>query len=163
MDPAETTATLQELKALAAQVAELQTRFLTHADRSEVASHGAATSTANWHAVATQTTRQQAHRLMRIARGLDTHEVTRAALAEGRLHLEQAEVILRALDELPADLDPGLAEKAERRLLDLARDHDAKSLKMLGRRILEVVSPEAADAHEATLLARNAPQRPRPG
>jgi hypothetical protein len=101
MDPVETTAALQELKALAAQVAELQTRVLVHADRSDVAGHGAATSTANWHAVTTQTTRPQAHRLMRIARSLDTHELTRVALAEGKLHLDQAEAILRALAPAP--------------------------------------------------------------
>ncbi|HET6938997.1 MAG TPA: DUF222 domain-containing protein, partial [Nocardioides sp.] len=47
-----------------------------------------------------------------------------------------------------------LAEEAEAHLLDLAHDHDAKTLKILGRRILEVVSPETADAHEALLLER---------
>ncbi len=37
MDPAETTATLRELDALAAQVAELQARLLAHADRLQIA------------------------------------------------------------------------------------------------------------------------------
>ncbi len=36
----------------------------------------------------------------------------------------------------------------------LAADHDAKALKQLGRHILEVASPDAADAHEAKLLER---------
>ena len=67
---------------------------------------------------------------------------------------EQAEVILRALDELPDSLDPALVTEAEQHLLDLARDHDAKALRALGRRLLEVVSPETADAHEATLLEK---------
>src|SRR5262249_18939022 len=92
--------------------------------------------------------------LMRIAAALDSHEPTRTALAEGRLQVEQAEVILRALAELPDDLDPELVERAEQQLLVLAGDHDAKALKILGRRILEVVSPETADAHEAKLLER---------
>ena len=73
---------------------------------------------------------------------------------QGRVHVEQAEAILRALTELPADLDPEVLEKAEQHLLELAADHDAKALKHLGRRILEVVSPDAADAHEAALLER---------
>jgi hypothetical protein len=154
MDPMETTAALQELKALAAQVAELHTRVLLHADRSDVAGHSNATSTANWHAVTTQTTRQQAHRLMRIANGLEAHHPTRTALAEGRVQVEQAEAILHALAELPSDLQSELAEKAERHLLELAVDHDAKALKMLGQRLLEVVSPETADAHQAKLLER---------
>ena len=92
--------------------------------------------------------------MMRTAHGLDPHEPTRTALADGRLQVEQAEVILRALDELPDDLDPEIVTQAEARLLDLAADHDAKDLRVLGRRILEVVSPETADAHEARLLER---------
>jgi hypothetical protein len=72
----------------------------------------------------------------------------------GRLQVEQAEVILRAVDELPDDLEVEILEEAEQRLLNLASDHDAKDLRVLGRRILEVVSPETADAHEARLLER---------
>jgi hypothetical protein len=154
MDRAETAATLAELKSLAGQVAELQARVLVHADRSELACHGAATSTAHWYAVTTQATRARAHRLIRLAHGLDTHEPTRAALAEGRVNTEQAEVILSALGELPDDLDPELATQAEAHLVELGADHDAKALRTLGRRILEVVSPETADAHEAKLLDR---------
>lgn len=154
MDPIETTATLKELTALAAQVAELQTRLLVHADRLQVAAETAAGSTATWHAVTTKTTRALAHRLMRTATALDAHEPTRTALAAGRVHLEQAEVIIRALDELPTDLDQDVVERAEAHLLGLAEVHDAKALRILGRRILEVVSPETADAHEAALLER---------
>src|SRR5262245_26718317 len=154
MDPVETTASLHELDALAAQLSELRGRLLLRADQAGVASDGSATSTANWYAVTTQTTRPRAHALMRIASALDTHELTRAALAKGRLQIEQAEVILRGLAELPDDLDAAIASQAEQRLLELAGDHDAKALRILGRRILEVVSPETADAHEAKLLER---------
>jgi hypothetical protein len=154
MNPAQTTSALAELAALAAQVAELQARTLAHADRSEVASASGATSTAHWYAVATVTTRPAAHRLMRLAGSLEAHEPTRSALAAGRVSLEQAEVILRSLAELPDDLDPETLTKAEQHLLQLAADHDAKALGVLGRRLLDVVSPEAADAHEAALLER---------
>ena len=137
-----------------AQLAELKARLLAHADRLQIAGSTAASSTANWHAVATRTTRSAAHRMMRTAHGLEAHEPTRAALADGRIQVEQAEVILRALAELPDDLEVEILEEAEQRLLDLAADHDAKALRVLGRRILEVVSPETADAHEARLLER---------
>ena len=50
MDPTETTATLDEVQAAKAQLAELEARLLAHADRIEVAAATAATSTANWHA-----------------------------------------------------------------------------------------------------------------
>jgi len=116
MDAAETTNALAEVKSAKGQLAELEARLVCHAERSEVASHGAATSTAHWYAVTTQTTRAQAHRLIRLAHGLDTHEPTRAALAEGRVNTEQAQVILSALGELPDDLDPELATQAEQHL-----------------------------------------------
>src|SRR5690349_25111153 len=86
LDPAETTATLLELTALAAQVAELQARLLVHADQSEVTAQTAASSTANWYAVTTRTTRPRAHGLMRLATRLETHEATRTALAEGTVN-----------------------------------------------------------------------------
>ena len=154
MDPAETTSVLDEIQAAKAQLAELKARVLAHADRIDIAGNTGATSTANWHAHRTRTTRPAAHRGMRLATGLESHDATRAALAAGRVHVEQAEAILRALAELPDDLDPGITVKAEQHLLALAADHDAKALKQLGRHILEVVSPDAADAHEAKLLER---------
>ena len=142
------------MQAAKAQLAELEARLLAHADRIEVAAATAATSTANWHAHTTQTTRAQAHRAMRLAQGLEDHDPTRTALAEGRIHVEQAEAILRALTELPADLDPKLLAQAEQHLLDLATQYDAKALKHLGQHILEVACPDAADAHQAMLLER---------
>ena len=154
MDPAETTAALAEVQAAKAQLAALEARLLAHADRTELAAATAATSTANWHAHATRTTRTQAHRAMRLAQGLEDHDLTRTALAAGRIHVEQAEAILRALADLPDDLDAAWVQKAERHLLDLAAEHDAKALKHLGRHILEVACPEAADAHQAALLER---------
>ena len=154
MDPTETIAAVAEVQSAKAQLAELEARLLSHADRIDLAGSTGATSTANWHAHQTRTTRPAAHRAMRLATDLAGRDLTRTALATGRVHVEQAEAILRALADLPADLDADLLEKAERHLLELAADHDAKALKHLGRHILEVASPEAADAHEAALLER---------
>jgi hypothetical protein len=154
MDATESTAALAEIGSAKAQLAELEARLLCHADRIEIAANTGTASTAKWHAHLTTTTQREAHRLIRVATGLDTHEPTRDALASGRVNVEQAEVILRALDELPADVDADVIERAETHLLDLAQVHDAKALRVLGRRILEVVSPQAADVHEARLLER---------
>ena len=38
-------------------------------------------------------------------------------------------------------------------MLALARDHDARDLKQIGKRILDVVAPEVGECHEATVLA----------
>jgi hypothetical protein len=86
MDPADTMVTLDELAALAAQVAALQARVLGHAQQIALPAETGSTSTANWHAHRTRTSRPVAHRLMRLAEGLDQHDATRIALAEGGLH-----------------------------------------------------------------------------
>ena len=67
MDATETTATLAEVQSAKAQLAELEARLLAHADRIDVAGNTGATSTANWHAHTTRTTRAAAHRVMRLA------------------------------------------------------------------------------------------------
>ncbi|WP_084151700.1 HNH endonuclease signature motif containing protein [Nocardioides halotolerans] len=154
MNADDTVATIAEVQSAKAQLAELEARLLTHAGRVDLPAQTGATSTATWHAATTRTTKTHAHRTMRLADGLEHHQATRTALAEGRLHLEQAEAILRALADLPDDLDSAITAGAEQRLLEYAREFDAKHLKVLGRRILEVTSPETADAHEATLLER---------
>ena len=154
MDATQTGTTLAEVQKVKAQTAELEARLLAHAGTIDLAGQSGATSTANWLAHHTRTTRREAHRLARVATGLETHEPTRAALAQGVVNLEQAEAILRGLDTLPNDLDPDLVTKAEEHLIGLAEDHDAKALKNLARRLLEVVAPEEADAHEAALLEK---------
>jgi hypothetical protein len=154
MDPAETTTAIGDVQSAKAQLAELEARLLAHADRIELPSQTGATSTANWHAHRTRTTRPAAHRVMRLGQGLESHDLTRTALAAGHIHVEQAETILRALAELPTELDAELMEQAETHLLAEAAHHDAKTLRILGRRILEILDPDAADAHEAALLER---------
>jgi hypothetical protein len=154
MDAGETMTTLDEVHRLRAQAAELEARLLSQADRIGLPAETGATSTANWHAHRTRTSRPQAHRQLRLAKALEDHEPTRMALAEGRVHAEQAEVILKGLADLPDDLDPQLVEQAERHLITQAADFDANGLRNLARRLLEVVAPDAADAHEAELLER---------
>ena len=123
-----------------------------------------ATSTATWLAHHTKTTPAAAHRTTRLAAGLETHDQTREALAEGRVHVEQAEVILRALDDLPADLDPDLVQEAEAHLLAEAEHFDARALKRFGRRLLEVVAPRPpTPTKPSSSSARNATRPPPAG
>ena len=149
-----TTTTIADVQAVKAQLAALEAQLLSHAKQIDLPGDTAASSVANWHAVATRTTRVVAHRAVRLSDGLEHHDLTRQALAEGRVHVEQAEVILRALADLPDDLTPALVAKAEAHLLEQAGTFDAKALKILGRRILDVIDPECADAHEAMLLEK---------
>ena len=156
---------LVELTRLAARVAELELRVAVHADRIDVGSDIGATSTGSWWAHTSRLTRAEAHRNVKLATALDTRfERVRHGLAAGDVLTEQAQVIVRALEALPADLDAEIVTDAETTLVELAADHDAKALRILGRRILDVVAPDVAEAHEAKLLdaeERRAEQRMR--
>src|SRR3954451_24513201 len=154
MDPAETASTLVEVTRLKAKLAELEARVAMHADEVQVGDTAGATSTANWLAHQTKQTRPAAHRTVRFGYQLDTHTVVRDALAAGDLLADQAHVIIDAVTNLPDDLDRDLITHAERHLVTEARDHDARALRILGRRLLDVIDPAAADAHEAKLLER---------
>ena len=153
MSPAETEQTLVALTRLTSQIGELELRVAEHAASVGVGDAQGATSTAAWWAHATRQTRLEAHRKMRLALGLERFPLVRDGLVAGDLTLEQASVIVRALGELNPDLDYDVRAQAQARLVVLAREHDAKSLRILGRRILDVLDPVAADEAEAKKLA----------
>jgi hypothetical protein len=155
MDPDEAAATLVAATRLLAKLTGLQLRVAAHADSAQVGATTGATSTANWWAHATRQTRAETHRQLALAKHLaEGHEPVRAALAAGEVLVEQAQVIVRATEQLPADLDAGLVDEAERHLVAEARHHDAKTLRILGKRLFEVIAPDQADEHEAKLLER---------
>ena len=70
------------------------------------------------------------------------------------LRTEQARVIAEAVDALPAHVDRETRERAESVLLELAAQHDARDLKQIGKRILDVVAPEVGESHEADALQK---------
>jgi hypothetical protein len=156
MTDAETRATLRELTLAEARLAELKLRVAAHGEKNKIGDDSGATSTANWWAYTTKATRAATHRDVKLANALDqdAHEPIRRALAAGDILVDQAAAIVRAVDSLPEEAEAWVAPKAQQWLLDQARDHDAKALRILGKRILEVVDPAAADAHEARLLEK---------
>ena len=105
-----------------------------------------------WWTHATRTTRAEAHRTARTADALARHATVRDALAAGTLLTDQARVIVEAVDALPDDVEAWVPPAATAFLLEKAGEHDAKALRVLGRRLLEVIDPEAADAEESRRL-----------
>ncbi|MEP9365419.1 DUF222 domain-containing protein [Nocardioides sp. CN2-186] len=154
MTAVEASTTLVDLTRLEARVCELKARVAAHADDLGVGEEVGATSTANWLAHQTKQTRPEAHRVVRLGHDLQVHTITRDALAAGDLVVEQARAIIRAVDALPDDLDSELVAQAERFLVERAAELDARALAIAGKRLLEVIAPDAADAHEAKLLER---------
>ncbi|MEP7740422.1 DUF222 domain-containing protein [Nocardioides sp. 31GB23] len=154
MSQTATAEALVDFSRLEARVVELKSRTLAHAETVAVAETNASPSVAVWHSNATRSTKRESFRQVRLAEGLDRYDLVREALGRGEVVAEQASVICTALDELPDDLDPSVLEQAAKALVAFAEVHDAKALRVLGRRILEVVAPEVAEAWEAEQLER---------
>ncbi len=153
LPPGEAGDALVMLTQARAQLDELLMRVLRHATTVESGLDTGATSTTNWWAHTTRTTRAEAHRTARLAASLEHHDTVRTALAAGDLRTDQAGVIVAALDGLPDDVADWVPAAATEFLLAKATEHDAKALRILGRRLLEVIDPAAADAEEARRLA----------
>ncbi|NYD56011.1 hypothetical protein BKA08_000249 [Nocardioides marinisabuli] len=154
MSQAETAQALVEVARLEARWGEVRSRLLEHAETVGVQERNASPSLAVWHSNVTRTTKRESFRQVRLAEGLARHVPVREALGRGDLVGEQASVICTSLDALPDDLAPAVLEQATTALLEFAQVHDAKALRVLGRRILDVVAPEVGEAWEAELLDR---------
>jgi hypothetical protein len=136
-----------------ARLGELRLRVLAAAEVNQIGDASGATSTPAWVAHHTRQTRRDAHADLRLATSLDPdHETTRAALAAGVVNHDQAKVIVWALSLLGDDVPANLRVEAERWLVREAASHDAESLRLLGRRIYEVIDPDRADEEEGKRL-----------
>ena len=144
-------AALRELARADARLAELQARILAEAD--DVAEQDGAGDVAEWLATRTHQRLQDAR--AGVARGvaLARRPVLAGALRDGEATTAQARVIARALDALPAEVPAETVDRAEEVLVGYASSFGPRALGRLGRRVLEVVAPEIAEAAEARRLA----------
>ncbi len=142
---------LTELARCGNRLRGLMLRVLADAD--DVALDHGARSAEAWLAHETRADIGPSLAAGRLAEALEGRwRLLREALSDGRVTEAQAHVIARALDDLPADLDPELLAKAEAHLIAEAAHFEPKRLRVLGRRVMEVVAPDLADAHEQLLL-----------
>ena len=152
MSTADKAAALIELGRAEAQLAELRLRIL--ADAGDLAHETAAKDAAGWLATMTRTRFADARADLALAAALDRD---RAALAEamrdGAVTHAQAQVIHRAVEALPDSVDADTVVRAEAHLVQQAAEFGPKELGRIGRRILDVVAPEIAEAVEAARLA----------
>src|SRR6266545_6355582 len=169
------------LSRLVDQLAALRLRVAAVAG--DVAETDASRDVAAWLAHHTRTDPAPARGDLRLARAVygpdPAWPQVGTALTEGRVSLAQARVITHALDRLPTDLDAtghptsdpdhtaadadggtgpddgdrSVRTRAEAHLVDQARDFAPRDLRILGRRVLDVVAPEVAEAEEARQLA----------
>ncbi|WP_370247184.1 DUF222 domain-containing protein [Nocardioides sp.] len=147
---AESLMVLQELAELEAVTTALRARVLVHAEEIGAHQESGAESVAVWHARATRTTVAQGRAALREAVALEARPDVAAALAAGGISQAQAKVIVDAVAEVPEED----REQASTYLLEKAETHHAKDLRVLGRRIWELLDPVAADARESAALER---------
>ena len=152
MSTADKATALTELGRAEAQLAELRLRIL--ADAGELARETAAKDAAGWLAQVTRTRFADARADLALAAALDDDRpMVAAAMREGSVSLAQAHVIHRAITALPASVDADTVARAEAHLVEQADEFGPKELGRIGRRILDVVAPEIAEAVEAARLA----------
>ncbi|CUR56587.1 putative HNH endonuclease [metagenome] len=143
---------LREPTRLEGRLAELRLRVL--ADAADVAEQTGARDTASWLTHHTRVRFEDARTDQALARSLERRfSALGTALRDGDVNLAQAQVIVRALDALPGDLPRKLCADAETALIGYAADFGPRPLARLGRRILDVIAPDIAEAAEARSLA----------
>ena len=142
---------LTRLTALGGQLEELRLRVLAEAD--DVAAEHGARDAAVWVAHESSLDRGECRRSLRLAEALASRwSGVATGMRQGCVNPAQAAVIVRALEQLPDDLDPAVVVQAETRLVTEAARFGPRQLRILGRRILEVVAPELGEDHERRLL-----------
>lgn len=145
-------AALLGLSSVLDRVEELRMRVLAVAD--DVAAQEGARDAAAWLAHHGRRDRGECRRSLRLARDLADREATARALRDGTVNVAQAEVVVRAVDALPVEIDGEVRSAAEERLLEEAGRFGPRSLRVMGRRIVEVLAPEIGEGLEARLLAQ---------
>ncbi len=148
-----------ELHEILARLTGLQLALLARADRLEVHAQAdggpAPVDTAAWLAHRGLVSGRSARGQVRHSRDLTSDfTLTGSALLAGDIDAAQAEVIASAVKRLPTDLEAGVRERAEKVMLAEARRLDADQLRVAGRRLLEVVDPDAAEEAEANRLRK---------
>ena len=142
---------LLALERLETRLRELKLRVLANAD--DVAAADGSRDVAAWLAHRARLDRSQCRRDLRNARAVaERWAQVGHALRDGAVNADQAPVITHALDRLPDGLEPEVVRRAEAHLVEQAAHFGPRQLRILGRRVLDVIAPEVAEAEELRAL-----------
>jgi hypothetical protein len=131
----------------------LKLRLLVAGEAQRVADLTGATCTAAFLAHLTQSNRPDATSEVRLARELDgKYRLLAGALAGGGISREQVKECVTALRRLPADLPVDQVRACERFLVEAAQTMTPRQLKIVGRKLWEVIDPDGADAKDGEAL-----------
>jgi hypothetical protein len=125
---------------------------VAEADRAGAAEQAGASGTSAWLATVSRTGGAAASRDVRLASALDDGlDQTRDALGSGSVSSDHAQVIAKAMSQLPTQLTPDQRGTIEATLVKRAEHLDPGRLRKVARRSLEALAempPEQVDAHE---------------
>jgi len=144
---------LLRLTEVSGRLEELRLRVL--ASSRDVAEEVGARDAAAWLGHAARLDRGECRGDLQLAEALEKRcPGVAQGMRNGAVNRAQAEVIVRALRDLPEGVEPGIRALAEERLVAEAARFGPRQLRVLGRRILHVVAPEVADDEERKALER---------
>jgi hypothetical protein len=133
--------------ALLARVREVEGRGIARRD--------GATSTTMWLRNRYLMGGATAWRYARLAAALGrAPDTVRDAVVEGRMNLDQAEVVMQALVALPPELGVEIRDRAAKELVRVAGGLEPVQLRTVGEAILQLVAPEVADEAGRKALER---------
>ncbi|HWJ81738.1 MAG TPA: DUF222 domain-containing protein [Nocardioides sp.] len=142
---------LLEVTALEAQVAALKARLVAPAD--VLAEEDGARDVATWVSHHTRADLRATRPEVELAQALDRRWTRVAAgMTDGTVSPAQAKVVVEALDALPDTVDAEVRAKAETQLVAWCTQFKPHELRLLGKRILTYLDPDAADAEDARRL-----------
>ena len=134
-----------------ARLDELRLRVQAHS--ADVAAEDGARDLTAWTDHHNRVDRPTARTEQRLSEGLENRwRGVQAAMRDGLVSLTQAEAITKALDRLPDHIEVDVVAMAEARLVVEAAEHGPAELKIMGRRILDVIAPELGEAQERKAL-----------
>jgi hypothetical protein len=135
---------LRALGRVRSRARAIELSILANAD--DVAEHTGDRSSGAWLARETRDSLPRAVAAEKLGVALDRRwRRVAEAFRDGVVNETQAQVIVKALDALPDDLDMWTRDRAEQELVERAREFGPRELATIGAKVLEVIAPEIAD------------------
>jgi hypothetical protein len=143
-----------DIERIARRAAAAQVSALAQADRSGIADHTGASSTAVWlHNVADLPVGVGRARLA-LHQALVTRPVVDAAFSAGDIGLDAATAVCSAIDTLPGGVPAALNTQIEELLVDTARDEGTKAVVQRAMEIAERFDPDGFERQEASVRSK---------
>ena len=151
--PGELLDTVRAVERLRSVLDSVELGVVAEVDATSAAASEGWASTKDFLTAVTGGPKGSGRRLVGLARAATTDRVAVGqALGAGEISRAQAEIVVAAVDQLPAN--PDLRAAAERLLLDEARTCDATDLAKRGRYVLERLDPDGAERRDERALER---------